>query len=165
MNPSTKDEKEPQGEARPSRWILQCHDAFPTDKMRKFLKDDGCAWDVYSLCKIIQRHLTEVFAPVLRVDERRAYELLKSLTHVLQMRNRNTHSNEEREDEDVDVSTDAAEEPAEADGGLTEDECLEALRLFHELALFFQPQGHHEAASHGGSDSWRQLGDVMVCAL
>jgi hypothetical protein len=54
--------KEASKEARPiPRWLAECRKPFGT-AMKEFIAE-GCAWDTYSLAKIIQVHLREVHAP------------------------------------------------------------------------------------------------------
>ena len=72
-------------------WILACHEAFPNDKMRQHVNDDGQEWDTYKLLKIIQFHLKSVFVQRLGGNQRRAYELLRGLVQVLTVRNTLAH--------------------------------------------------------------------------
>ncbi len=72
-------------------WILACHKAFPSDKMRQHINDDGQEWDIYTLLKIIQFHLKSVFVQRLGGNHRRAYELLRGLVQVLTIRNNLAH--------------------------------------------------------------------------
>ena len=97
-----------------TEWLQQCKDAFPSDKMRKHIQDDGKTWDVYKLGKILQFHLSAVFGPRLGGD-RLAYELLKDLTSALKARNSKAHL-----------------DPATA---LTEDEMMHTIRLLKDLLL------------------------------
>ena len=98
------------------RWVEACRDAFPTDKMKQFVNDDGKTWDTYTLLKIMQYHMSTVFLKMLGGDRHRAYELLRALVQVLRVRNNNSHQD-----------TDGA------DQNMSEYEIMEALRLFGDL--------------------------------
>ena len=98
-------------------WLLKCREAFPSDKMRKYINDDGKTWDAYSLGAIIQANMRRAFAKHLVLDERQAKGLLSRLLSLLQWRNWRAH-----------------------DRAASSGESLEALRLMDDmLKAFGQP--------------------------
>ena len=96
------DEDKAAKEAPQPRYILECRRPFGR-LLQPFINEDRLRWDSYTIGKIIQDRLRDVFAPLLGCDELEARELLTDLILLVERRTLRAHDTKPTEREVLDA--------------------------------------------------------------